>query len=213
MNLRLHSTTFIGSYPYARLVPPVPGPIYAFLGRSNVGKSSLINALLKNKRMARTSSTPGRTRALNQFCIQYYALTDTLHTMWWLDCPGYGYARQRLDDTMEETIRYLAKTPELGALFVLLDSRRTPQQGDINLIEWAGAFHIPVVRVLTKADKCSKRELQKILHAWEVALRPQWETLPPCYITSAAKKIGLDALLGLMHEGNDKFKHESRAGT
>ena len=156
----------------------------AFAGRSNVGKSSLINALAGRKQLAKTSSTPGKTRSIN-----YYRI-NTLEAFL-VDLPGYGYARcsQVERNAWAQLLEYyLSSTAGLRGMVLLLDARLSPQEIDKNLALYAGSLHLPLIPVLTKVDKCTKRELQTCLNAWGKILEE------PLLITSASKKQGVDKL-------------------
>lgn len=170
---------------------------YAFIGRSNVGKSSLINMLTNKKGLAMTSSRPGKTLLINHFII---------NNAWYLvDLPGYGYAtagksmREKLKDIIESYILYREK---LTCLFVLIDSRHEPQQIDIEFMEWLGENGIPFSIVFTKIDKLSKSKLNENLKAYQDKLFETWEELPPVFITSSEKAQGRDELLGYIDEIN-----------
>ncbi len=169
-------------------------PQVAFAGRSNVGKSSLINALAGRKQLAKTSSTPGKTRSINYYRMQ--PLDAFL-----VDLPGYGYARcsQEERNAWAKLLEfYLAETPGLKGMALLLDARHEPQTIDKNLAQYAQGLHLPLIPILTKADKCTKRELQTCINAWNRLLAGT-----PLLVTSAQKKDGVDkvweAVLGLIH--------------
>jgi len=170
---------------------------YAFIGRSNVGKSSLINMLTNKRGLAMTSSRPGKTLLVNHFII---------NNEWYLvDLPGYGYAtagksmREKLKDIIENYILYREK---LTCLFVLIDSRHEPQQIDIEFMEWLGENGIPFSIVFTKIDKLSKSKLNENLKAYQNKLFETWEELPPVFITSSEKGQGRAELLGYIEEIN-----------
>ena len=163
---------------------------YAFIGRSNVGKSSLINMLTGRKGLAMTSQKPGKTQLINHFLI---------NRDWYLvDLPGYGYARLSRDgrDGLRRMIEdYILERTELICLFVLLDSRLEPQRIDLEFIEWLGEEGIPFALVFTKADKLSRGKLAANIAAYKERLLQQWEELPPLFITSAEARLGRDELL------------------
>ena len=165
-------------------------PEYAFIGRSNVGKSSLINMLTGRKGLAMTSQKPGKTQLINHFLI---------NKDWYLvDLPGYGYARLSRDgrDGLRKMIEdYILERTELVCLFVLLDSRLEPQRIDLEFIEWLGEEGIPFALVFTKADKLSRGKLAANIAAYKERLLQQWEELPPLFITSAEARLGRDELL------------------
>jgi GTP-binding protein len=165
-------------------------PEFAFIGRSNVGKSSLINMLVTRKNLAKTSSTPGKTQTINHFVID---------DAWYLvDLPGYGYASvgkttKQAWPAMIET--YIKKRETLQNTFVLIDARLTPQANDLDFVGWMGKMEIPFSLVFTKIDKISKGALNKTASQWAEKLRLTWEELPPVFFTSAEKKTGKAELL------------------
>jgi len=165
-------------------------PEFAFIGRSNVGKSSLINMLVNRKNLAKTSSTPGKTQTINHFLI---------NDAWYLvDLPGYGYAsigrsaRQSWPIMIENFIR---NRKTLQNTFVLIDSRLEPQANDLDFVNWIGKKELPFSLVFTKTDKISKPALGKTAATWGQKLKLTWEELPPVFFTSAEKKNGRDELL------------------
>lgn len=162
----------------------------AFIGRSNVGKSSLINYLTNNKNLAKTSSNPGKTRQIIHFSI---------NDSWFLvDLPGYGYAklskkqREKLKNLIDS---YILKRENLYCLFVLIDSRIPPQKIDIEYINWLGQHSIPFSIIFTKIDKISKTKLEENIEAFKTELLKYWEELPQIFLSSAIKKIGKDEIL------------------
>lgn len=165
-------------------------PEYAFIGRSNVGKSSLINMLTQRKGLAMTSSTPGKTMLINHFRI---------NNEWYLvDLPGYGYAKRSKKDQekLQNLISfYILERKQLTNLFVLIDSRLKPQKIDLEFIEWLGENGIPFSVVFTKADKNKKGELRKNVDGFLSVLHEQWEELPPHFITSSESRLGREELL------------------
>lgn len=172
-------------------------PEYAFIGRSNVGKSSLINALVQRKGLAKTSSTPGKTIAINHFVV---------NGQWYLvDLPGYGYA-QRSKKAREEwrvmLANYISRRRNLIYTFVLIDSRIEPQNSDIGFMEWLGENRIPFCIVFTKADKLSKAELDRNVEAYKQRLLQDWEELPPLFVTSSETKQGREEVLDFIEKQN-----------
>ena len=170
-------------------------PEYAFIGRSNVGKSSLINMLTGHHQLALTSATPGKTLLINHFLIN-----DT----WWLvDLPGYGYA-QRGKQVRGELKRmveaYVLCRWQLTCLFVLVDLRLEPQRKDLDFITFLGENQVPFALVFTKADKVSRQHQGPAVETYKQVLSKQWETLPPLFITSATTGEGRDALLRFMEQ-------------
>ena len=184
------SAEFIISNSLVDKCPTTGLPEYAFIGRSNVGKSSLINMLTGRKGLAMTSQKPGNTQLINHFLI---------NRDWYLvDLPGYGYARLSRDgrDGLRRMIEdYILERAELVCLFVLLDSRLEPQRIDLEFIEWLGEEGIPFALVFTKAEKLSKGKLAANIAAYKERLLQQWEELPPLFITSAEARMGRDELL------------------
>ena len=172
-------------------------PEYAFIGRSNVGKSSLINMLTARKGLAMTSQKPGKTQLINHFII---------NDAWYLvDLPGYGYARLGKDsrDSLRRMIEdYVLERKELVLLFVLLDCRHDPQKIDLEFIQWLGEEGVPFALVFTKADKLSKGRLAANVEAYKAKLHEEWEELPPIFVTSSEERMGRDELLGYIEEIN-----------
>lgn len=165
-------------------------PEFAFIGRSNVGKSSLINKLTGQKNLAKTSSTPGKTLLINHFIV---------NDSWYLvDLPGYGFAkigmegRQKLDRMIKD---YVLHREELFNLFVLIDCRHEPQKNDMEFIEFLGSNGVPFSIVFTKADKLSKSRLSANVQAYKDKLQESWEELPPIFVTSSESGEGKDTLL------------------
>lgn len=165
-------------------------PEFAFIGRSNVGKSSLINMLANRKNLAKTSGTPGKTQTINHFLI---------NDAWYLvDLPGYGYASvgrtaKQSWPAMIET--FIKKRETLQNTFVLIDCRLEPQANDLDFVNWMGKMQLPFSLVFTKTDKLSKGALNKSASTWAQKLRLTWEELPPVFFTSAEKKTGREELL------------------
>jgi len=184
------SAEFVISNSRVNKCPTTGLPEYAFIGRSNVGKSSLINMLTGRKGLAMTSQKPGKTQLINHFLI---------NKDWYLvDLPGYGYARLSRDgrDGLRKMIEdYILERTGLVCLFVLLDSRLEPQRIDLEFIEWLGEEGIPFALVFTKADKLSKGKLATNIAAYKERLLQQWEELPPLFITSSEARMGRDELL------------------
>lgn len=170
---------------------------YAFIGRSNVGKSSLINMLTGRKDLAKTSSTPGKTMLINHFLV---------NDEWYIvDLPGYGYARRSKDDRikLEKMIKtYIATREEMTNLFVLVDSRHDPQKIDLEFMSWLGENGIPFSIVFTKMDKLSPTAGKKQIAAYCEALLEQWDELPPIFKTSSEDRRGRDAILDYIEEMN-----------
>lgn len=175
-------------------------PEYAFIGRSNVGKSSLINMLTGMRGLARTSNTPGKTRLINHFIID---------SAWYLvDLPGYGFARVGKKDRIEweAMIRhYLTNRANLVYIFLLIDVRLEPQKSDLGFMQWMAVQELPFVLVFTKADKLSKDKLRKSQQLYFDTLKENWEELPPNCVTSSVDKVGRDFILALIAESNQQY--------
>ncbi|HRZ42282.1 MAG TPA: ribosome biogenesis GTP-binding protein YihA/YsxC [Bacteroidales bacterium] len=180
--------------------PKPDKPEHAFIGRSNVGKSSLINMLVGQKELARTSSQPGKTRLINHFLVE---------ESWYLtDLPGYGYARvsKTQREQWPEMIRnYLLKRLNLLNTFVLLDARLEPQAIDLAFIRWMGSSELPFCLVFTKCDKPRQSDLMANVNRYKSLLLEEWEELPPMILTSAVKGTGREELLRFIQEANLVF--------
>lgn len=194
---------FVVSNSDVRKCPATGLPEYAFIGRSNVGKSSLINMLVRQKGLAMTSSTPGKTMLINHFIVD---------DSWYIvDLPGYGYARRGKEG--REAIRriidsYVLEREEMTCLFVLLDCRHEPQKIDLEFIRFLGENGVPFALVFTKQDKISKGALEKNVEVYKATLLETWEELPPIFCTSAEKSLGRNELLDYI----DGINRSLRAG-
>lgn len=179
-------------------------PEYAFIGRSNVGKSSLINMLCGNNKLAKTSRTPGKTQLIN-----YFLINENWHLV---DLPGYGFAKTSKDnlDKFEVIISdYCLKRENLACLFVLIDSRLPLQKIDLEFMQWCSSKEIPFSMIYTKADKNSKTELARNIKNIETELEKHYEELPNSFISSAEKKIGKEDVLNFIHFQNEEIKKRS----
>lgn len=180
-------------------------PEYAFIGRSNVGKSSLINMLASRKALAKTSSTPGKTQLINHFLI---------NKKWYLvDLPGYGYAKASKASKAQwnKMIRdYLEKRPNLMTVFILIDIRLEPQTIDLNFIKWTGEKEIPLALVFTKSDKISKQQIVYSVELFKKSLLKNWEELPLMFITSAEKRKGGEEILDYIDLTNKDFRYQKK---
>ena len=186
----IKNATFSISSPTVAQCPNDVKPEFAFIGRSNVGKSSLINILCNHKGLAKTSSVPGKTLLINHFII---------NNEWYLvDLPGYGYAKRSktVQDKLEQMIRsYILLRRQLVNVFVLIDVRHEQQRIDREFVDWLGESRIPFSIVFTKADKLGPVKARMNAKAWMDQLLDTWETLPPYFITSAEKRSGRDEVL------------------
>ncbi len=191
---------FIQSNTDFKKCPQTDLPEYAFIGRSNVGKSSLINMLTNHSKLAKTSSKPGKTQLINHFLI---------NEDWYLvDLPGYGYAKVSKTDREKwgnMIFDYITKRENLYNLFVLVDSRLKPQPIDIEFVNWLGENQIPFNVVFTKADKLSKNKVAANVAAFKREMMKVWEELPQMFTTSSVKKDGKEALLGYIQHLNEQI--------
>jgi GTP-binding protein len=183
------------------MCPKDTKPEYAFIGRSNVGKSSLINMLCNHKNLAKTSSTPGKTLLINHFIS---------NKEWYLvDLPGYGYAKRSKTqrDKLEQMIaQYILQRVQLANVFVLIDIRHDPQTIDREFIDWLGQSQIPFCIVFTKADKLSPSKVKPAAEAWMQKMLDTWEELPPYFITSSSSRMGREEILNYIEEINKSFQ-------
>ncbi len=197
----IKSAEFIKSSARWQDTPKADRAEYAFIGRSNVGKSSLINALLSRKDLAKTSQTPGKTQLINHFLV---------NEEWYLtDLPGYGYAKVskvHRKDFEKLITNYILNKTNLVTLFVLVDSRHSAQKIDIEFMQWLGESSIPFSLVFTKADKLGKNALEKNITTYLDSLLEYWEELPPYFVTSASAKSGTEDLLDYIEATNDELK-------
>ena len=195
--MEITSAEFVVSNSRADMCPDTHLPEYAFIGRSNVGKSSLINMLTNHSNLAMTSSTPGKTLLINHFLI---------NKAWYLvDLPGYGYAQRgkKMMEKIQKIIEYYVLGREqMTCLFVLVDSRLSPQKLDLEFIEWLGENNVPFAIIFTKADKQSIGKTKQNVNVYLDKLKEQWEELPPYFISSSEKKIGREDILNYIEEVN-----------
>ena len=198
--MQIKQAEFIISSTDVNKCPAAEKPEYAFIGRSNVGKSSLINMLTNRKGLAKISGKPGKTQLINHFLI---------NTNWYLvDLPGYGYASVSKGKRIEFAKfinQYLRKRENLMCLFVLLDRRHKPQKIDMEFMQWLGENNIPFVMCFTKQDKLSKLESAKNLAHYKKEMKQIWQELPPIFLTSSSSKKGKDEMLQFIDKTNKLF--------
>jgi GTP-binding protein len=198
--MQINQAAYAGSYPQESKCPAADKPEYAFIGRSNVGKSSLINMLCGRKNIAHTSGKPGKTQMLN-----FYLIEDR----WYLvDLPGYGYARisKKKRREWEHMIRgYLVRRQTLQCAFILVDCNVPPQQLDIDFMNKLGEERIPFAIVYTKADKVKPAQLQSNIDLIETEILKHWTELPPTFLTSSETGRGKEELLSYIHQINEQF--------
>lgn len=196
----IKSAEFLCSNTRTDKLPPPNLPEYAFIGRSNVGKSSLINALTNKKNLAKTSQTPGKTQLINHFLIN--------NTWYLVDLPGYGYAKTSRTNRAEwEKFirRYLRARENLQCIFVLVDSRHEPQKLDLEFCTWLGENGIPFLLVFTKADKQSALKSTKNIEKFKKALLNWFEEVPPVFLTSSETQVGCEELLNEIQHINQGY--------
>jgi GTP-binding protein len=204
MSFTFREVRFVKSSPDLKSCPADDFPEYAFVGRSNVGKSSLINYIAGIEKLAKTSADPGRTRLINHFIVN--------GSLYLVDLPGYGYAKISKTERAKFEIlikEYLAGRESLACLFLLIDSRRSPQVNDLEFINWLGVNNIPFVLCFTKTDKLSKSQLEKSLEAFSLELLKTWETLPQFFQTSTLHNRGKEEILNFIEHTNKLFKSRS----
>ena len=200
----IKTATFVKSSGKWQECPEPDMPEYAFIGRSNVGKSSLINAMMNHKDLAKTSGTPGKTQLINHFLV---------NENWYLtDLPGYGYAKvsKSIRKDFEKLItNYILNRRNLVNLFVLVDSRHKPQAIDLEFIQWCGESGVPFSIVFTKVDKLKPNTAIQNVEPYKAELHKTWEDLPEIYVTSAEKKEGCDEILHFIQKTNEFLANNS----
>lgn len=199
--MEIKKAEFTLSAPMVSMCPKDNKPEYAFIGRSNVGKSSLINMLTNRKGLAKTSATPGKTLLINHFII---------NDDWYLvDLPGYGFAKRSKKELqkLEQMISgYILQREQLVNVFLLVDVRLEAQKIDLEFIQWLGDSSVPFAIVFTKADKLSATKVNQKVEAYKKVLSETWEELPPIFVTSSDKKQGRDEVLDYIEEINQSLK-------
>jgi GTP-binding protein len=199
--MKINKAIFLCSNTDWKKCPIQNLPEYAFIGRSNVGKSSLINALTNNKKLAKTSGIPGKTQLINHFLIN--------ESIYFADLPGYGYAKvskKSRKEFQKFTLKYLENRKNLISLFLLIDLRIAPQKIDIEFMEYCAVKKIPFVICFTKADKLKKIEIEDNLLSYKNHILKTWETFPIYFVTSSTKKTGLVLIKSFIEENNSLFK-------
>ena len=206
--MEIKTAQFVVSNTEVAKCPASLLPEYAFIGRSNVGKSSLINMLCDRKNMAKTSGKPGKTKLINHFIINGNPAKPS--EGWYLvDLPGYGYAqvskdqKEKWNKYIEE---YILNRQNLMCMLVLLDSRIPQQKVDLDFMNWLGEHEIPFIMVFTKIDKLSKKKINENLASYKEEMGKHWDELPQCFYTSAEKKEGKKELLTFIGDSNKLFK-------
>jgi GTP-binding protein len=205
--MKILNSQFLISNTDPAKCPPPDVPEYAFIGRSNVGKSSLINALVQRKSLAKTSGKPGKTRLINHFVINR---DETKNEAGWylVDLPGYGYAsvsKKERGKWSGFTEKYLRNRKNLQCIFVLVDLRIKPQKIDLDFVNWLGSEGIPFIILGTKADKLTRNKIDQSLAAFNKALSPTWENIPRIIVTSAQTGQGRDEVLDLIADVNSNY--------
>ena len=199
--MEIKKAEFTLSAPMVSMCPKDTKPEYAFIGRSNVGKSSLINMLTNNKKLAKTSATPGKTLLINHFII---------NNEWYLvDLPGYGFAKRSKKEIakLDQMIQgYILQREQLVNVFLLVDVRLEAQKIDLEFIEWLGQSSVPFAIVFTKADKLSPTKVKQNIEAYKQVLLESWEELPPIFVTSSEKKQGRDEVLDYIDKINEELR-------
>ncbi len=201
--MEIKKSEFVISAPTVSKCPSDTKPEYAFIGRSNVGKSSLINMLCNHKNLAKTSATPGKTLLINHFII---------NNEWYLvDLPGYGFAKRSKSVQQKITnmiTSYILQREQLINTFVLVDIRHEQQKIDREFIDWLGQSNVPFAIIFTKADKLGPVRARQNAEAWMRKLSDTWEELPPYFVTSSETKAGRDKVLGYIEQINAELKGE-----
>jgi GTP-binding protein len=202
MSLVIKDVQFVKSSPDVKSCPDTEIPEYAFVGRSNVGKSSLINYLVNENKLAKTSGEPGRTRLINHFLVN-----NSWHIV---DLPGYGYAKVAKTERakfLKIIHSYLLNRNSLACLFLLIDCRHEPQINDLQFMRWLGEKMVPFVICFTKTDKLSSSQLHKSIKGYKQALLKDWESLPQMFFTSTTHDRGKTEILNFIETTNKSLTH------
>jgi len=198
--MKIKSAEFVVSNSEVSKCPDSKLPEYAFIGRSNVGKSSLINMLTERKNLAKTSGRPGKTQLINHFLIN--------HTWHLVDLPGYGYARvsKSAKKTFQKFITaYFEKREQMICAFVLIDSRHKPQPIDLEFMQWLGEHQVPFCIIFTKADKMKPKALERNINDYQAEMLQTWTEMPQFFISSSSSGMGRDEILGYIESINEQF--------
>jgi GTP-binding protein len=209
-SMEIRSASYVISSPSYQDCPVTDLPEYAFIGRSNVGKSSLINMLTDIDKLAKTSAAPGKTQLINHFTIESIDEKRRVSKWWLVDLPGYGFAKVSIAqrkkwETMIED--FLKKRETLAHVFLLIDSRHEPQKLDLDFVNRLGKWEIPFTLIFTKADKENQRTVAANVKSFLQKMRTTWQFLPAHFVTSAEKKTGRENLLRLIGEMNEDWKN------
>ena len=208
--MQIKTAKYVISSALVEQCPKADKPEYAFIGRSNVGKSSLINMITGQRGLAKTSSTPGKTQLLNHFEIESSASQKSPKEKWYLvDLPGYGYAKRSQSDRRrwEQMIEgYLRKRENLVNVFVLIDARHSPQKNDIEFLTQLAKWEVPFVLAFTKADKEKPAVVERNVKAFLNKMRETWQFLPQSFVSSAEKNTGRDEILDFIQQSNESVK-------
>lgn len=205
--MEIKNASYLVSSAKVEQCPKADKAEYAFIGRSNVGKSSLINMVTNNSKLAKVSKTPGKTTLINHFLIN----NNTLYPWYLVDLPGYGYAKRSRSQRVEWQKMledYFRKRENLQTVFVLIDSRISPQQIDLDFLASLGEWGIPFNMIFTKADKNTQSETAKNVRNFVNRMKEEWEYIPRYFITSSVKFLGRKELLGYIDELNQHFNPE-----
>ncbi len=202
--MKIKTAKYVGSSPRQDMCPKTGMLEYAFIGRSNVGKSSLINALTDRRNLALTSSTPGKT-----MCINHFLINDEWYIV---DLPGYGYAqrgKKEMNKLKNMISHYVLERKQLVCLFVLIDIRHDPQKIDLEFMEFLGENGVPFAIVFTKADKLAFSKIKPAVDKYLDKLKEQWEELPPYFVTSSTSKLGKEDILDYIDGINKQMKENN----
>ena len=206
--MQIRTSSYIISNPDFNGCPTPDRPEYAFIGRSNVGKSSVINMITNNDKLAKTSGAPGKTQLINHFDIESISKSGKVVKWFLVDLPGYGFAKVSVSQrkNWEQMIEnYLRKRENLTYVFLLIDSRHEPQKSDLAFADRLGKWEIPFCLVFTKSDKENQRTVSANVKAFLTKMRETWQFLPKHFVTSAMKKLGREEMLDFIESANQEF--------